>query len=59
MSCVEKARQHCNALRKLWIEAPEREREAISAEIAGLTQRGAFESLSDRVLDELQGSSDG
>ena len=56
MNRIDKARRLCNELRQTWIEAEEREREAISAEISALTQRGAFESLSDRVLSEMQGS---
>lgn len=56
MSRVEEAREHCAALRRLWLEATESEREQISSEICALTQRPAFDSLSDRVLAEMRGS---
>lgn len=50
------ARIHCDALRRLWLNGTERDREQISVEIAALTNRGAWLSLSERVSHELDAS---
>ncbi len=55
MSLTVRARAHCNALRCLWLEASENDRDVISAEIALLTQRGTYASLTEmaqRAFDE-------
>lgn len=59
MNRAEHARALCNELRRLWLEAAENDREVISAEISGLTQRPAFASLTERVLAEMKGGSNG
>ncbi len=56
MSHSAQARKLCNELRRLWLEGSESDREAVSSEIAALTQRPAFSSLSERVLAEMQGT---
>lgn len=47
------ARALCNELRRLWLEADENQREQIAAEISGLTDRGAWLSLSERATQDL------
>lgn len=56
MTRADQARGLCNELRRLVFEANESELEQIAAEIAALTQRPAFDSLSERVLAEMRGS---
>jgi len=54
MNRANQARALCNELRKLWLEAHGNEREVVAREIAGLTNRGAWSSLTE--LAETQGS---
>lgn len=58
MDRTDQARTYCAALRRLWLAADEREREQISAEISALTDRGAWLSMTERVLTEMRGPHD-